>query len=262
MTVTRKDISWADAEIRSSRLVSVKEHGDEADIARILEIAKPDRYDVVLDVVTGLGHVARAFAPHVKQVEAFDPDGKILKGAEVLVKNENLDNINLIHGDIYNLPFEDKFFDIITARLAIRHLGNPSGLIKEAYRLLQPSGRLIIADSLAPQHTDLQGFLQNLYTCLDKSHLKSYTLADLEDFLNIENFAVDLIEIYPKHNNFRTWAKKHNVDKSQARMLSMMLGSASDRAKRHFRVIEDEGKIISFVTWMILIRAIPVGTGD
>lgn len=262
MTVIEMDIPWDDNEVRASRIEAVQDHGKETDISRILEIAQPEKDDLVLDLVTGLGHVARAFAPHVDRVDAIDPDGAILKGAEVLVENEQRKNIKLMDGSPYELPFRDGTYDIVTARMALRHLGNPLNVIREAHRVLKPSGKFIIADSLAPSHTDLQGFLKNLISSLDRSHIRSFTLAELEDMLGIENFEIDLIEIYPKHNDFGAWTEKLSIDESSIRMITMMLRNASDRAKRHFRVIEDNGKIISFVTWMILIKAVPATASD
>ncbi|MCX6644746.1 MAG: class I SAM-dependent methyltransferase [bacterium] len=262
MTVIQKDIPWDDTSVRESRIETVKDHGAEPDILRIIEVAEPQKDDLVLDLVTGLGHVARALAPYVKRVDAIDPDGAILKGAEVLVENEHCTNIKLVGGSPYELPFKDGTYDIVTARMALRHLGNPMNVISEARRVLKPSGRLIIADSLAPPQPDLQAFLKNLFSNIDISHIRSFTLADLEDVLGIEDFDIEIIEIYPKHNDFNAWTKRYAINESTVRMTTMVLLSASDRAKRHFRIQEENGKIISFVTWMILIKAIPAASGD
>ena len=262
MTVIQKDIPWDDNSVRTSRIEAVKSHGEEPDIARIIEIAAPQKDELVLDLVTGLGHVARALAPYVERVDAIDPDGAILKGAEVLVENEKRTNVKLMGGSVYELPFDDETYDIVTARMALRHLGNPVSVISEARRVLKRTGRLIIADSMAPPQTDLQGFLKNLIANLDASHIRSFTLVELEDLLGIEGFDIEIIEIYPKLNNFNAWVERLGIEESKVRMTTMMLLSATDRAKRYFRIREENGKIISFVTWMIMIKAIPAASKE
>ncbi len=254
-TVTQ--ISWGDAAIRASRLGTVLDHGDETDIERLVDLVIPGENDVVLDMVTGLGHVARALALTSKKVTALDPDPEILREAEALTREELRDRIEWIVGDPLETPFKDKTCDVVSARMALRHMGDGKDFIREVHRILKPSGRFVMIDSLAPPHLHLQGFLGNLLSHNDRSHVKSYTLAELELLLEHEKFDIDLIEIYPKENDFRTWASKLGEDADNTRMIEKVLQGASTHARRHFRIIEKNKKVVSFITWMVLIRAKP-----
>ncbi len=257
MTVMNTDIMWSDPEIRAFRKGTVLDHREEADIARIIEVVDPSPDNVALDLGTGLGFVARALAPRVKKVDALDPDGEMLEEARSLTAAEGIGNIDFIQGDMSALRCEKECYDIVTARLAMRHLNDGGGFVRETHRVLKPSGTFVLVDSLAPPHSELAAFLKNLFHYHDRSHVKSYTLAELETLLERDDFEIDLIEIYPKEHNFETWAKKHGADHDNVRMIAKMLQSTSERARRHFRVVEEAGKLVSFVTWMILVRARP-----
>jgi len=253
---------WIDDTIRAFRLASVHDHGTEADIRRLVDLAEPKKTDIALDIVTGLGHVARALAGKVARVDAVDPDRKMLDESETLAGEEGITGINFIQGTPDDLPVETDAYDIVTARMALRHLKEGAKCIKEVHRILKPNGRFLIADSLAPPHADLEDFLTNLMKHRDRSHVKSYTLAELENTLEREDFDIDLIEIYPKENDFKSWAKKAGIDDDTIRLIARLFQGASDRVKRHFRVVEKSGKLVSFVTWMILIRSRPAPTGS
>jgi ubiquinone/menaquinone biosynthesis C-methylase UbiE len=255
MTAARNKIDWTDPAIRAARLAIGYEFSLESDLARIVERAEPRSDETALDYVTGLGYVARAFAPHVKKVDAFDPDGEVLGEAKSLAANAGIGNIDFEVADPTQVPYGEKSFDIVTARLALRHACNAHDCLDEIARVLKLSGRLMIADSLAPQHAELAAFQREIMTQRDRSHVSSLSLAEWETLLENRGFSIDEVEIYPKEHDFEAWATRLGADSDSVRMLAMMLHNSTTRARRHFRIIEAEGKPVSFVTWMILIRA-------
>jgi ubiquinone/menaquinone biosynthesis C-methylase UbiE len=262
MAIPESSAFWGDDTIRAFRLAAVHDHEMEADIFRLVELAEPQKKDVALDIITGLGNVALSLAPFVAHVDAIDPDEKMLKESKFLTKEAGVTNIDFSVGDPSALKTEAGRYDIVTARMALRHLGDGAKCIRELHRVMKPEGRLLIADSLAPPHPDLADFLRKLMSHRDKSHLKSYTLAELESMLEREDFDIDLIEIYPKEHDFDSWVKKTGTDDDTVRMIARLILSESDRVKRHFRVYEKAGKLVSFVTWMILLRARPARTDN
>ncbi|WP_372407594.1 class I SAM-dependent methyltransferase [Streptomyces luteireticuli] len=59
------------------------------------------------------------------------------------------DRLTLVDGDMAELPFPDRPFDLVTASLAIHNLPEAerrARVIREAARVLRPSGRLLIVD--------------------------------------------------------------------------------------------------------------------
>lgn len=257
MTGGKSRIIWADDAVRIDRLRSCRDHAAEEDLARIVELAEPKEQELACDVVTGLGHMALALAPYVASVDAFDPDEGILNEARALAESRGIANAHYSAGDPTGLPVESNQYDIVTARMALRHTAEAGPCLKEMRRILKPAGRLLVADSLSPDHPQIAGLLEDMMSLCDHSHVKSYSLAEWENLLDQEGFDILQVEIYPKENDFETWAKLEGADPDSVRMLGLMLHGAAPRAKRHFHVVERKGRPVSFVTWMILILASP-----
>lgn len=257
MTIPKIEMAWSDGAVRGARINSINDYSVDADPLRLVEIAQPQNKELACDYITGLGHCARAFAPFVASVDAYDPDEEILREAKRISDEAGITNIKYIAADFFDLGGKSGRYDILTARMALRHTGNPAGALKELNRVLKPSGRLILEDLLAPQHADLADFQNNLMRTRDRSHIKSNTLAEWETMLDQFDFDIDQVEIFPTEHNFENWARRLGADTDSVRMLAMFLKSSSPRIKRHFRLIEVDDKPVSFVTWIVIIRAHP-----
>ncbi|MET7327584.1 class I SAM-dependent methyltransferase [Nonomuraea sp. NPDC005650] len=63
------------------------------------------------------------------------------------------DRVELVTGDMRDLPFDDGAFDVIVSSLAIHNIPDAEGrerAVREAHRVLRPGGSMLIADF---QHT-------------------------------------------------------------------------------------------------------------
>lgn len=60
------------------------------------------------------------------------------------------DRIQLVHGDVKQLSFEDSFFDAVISNSLVHHLPNPIEMLVEAWRVLRPGGWLFIRDLSRP----------------------------------------------------------------------------------------------------------------
>jgi ubiquinone/menaquinone biosynthesis C-methylase UbiE len=257
MTSDLTNIVWTDPDVRYDRRESCRAHSAGSDIDRLIELAEPRKKDRALDLVTGLGYVALALSPHVESVDAIDPDEEVLMEAGAAAQNAGVGNINFLVGDPGSIPAEAGKYDLVAARMAMRHTADPSKCLREIHRVLKPGGRVVLIDSLKPMQAELAGFLESLEKQRDRSHVRSYDLEEWEAVLDREGFDIDLMELLPREYDFETWAKKSSGDGDSVRMLAFMLHSASPRAKHHFRIVEKDGKPVSFVTWTIIIRACP-----
>jgi ubiquinone/menaquinone biosynthesis C-methylase UbiE len=119
----------------------------------ILEIKENDR---VLDAGAGWGvisaRIARGF-PSTK-VYAFDKTVEELLFADQIKRQEHLDNMRIVQGDITNPPFETNFFDVVIMIGLLEWLGvstqttSPRAAqvlaLKRTHDILRPGGRLLI----------------------------------------------------------------------------------------------------------------------
>src|SRR5688572_19180464 len=69
-------------------------HAKGADLARIVELAGLRGDERVLDIATGGGHTALAFAPHVAEVVASDLTPDMLAAARRFVESQGVGNVS------------------------------------------------------------------------------------------------------------------------------------------------------------------------
>jgi ubiquinone/menaquinone biosynthesis C-methylase UbiE len=100
-------------------------------LARILiERARPQPGEHVLDAACGTGIVARLVAPIV------GPSGRTRRLAP---------EIEWRQGDLQNSPFPDGFYDLVICQQGLQYLPDPNAGLQQIHRVLRPAGRLVLA---------------------------------------------------------------------------------------------------------------------
>ena len=123
-------------------------HADDI-VALVVDAAKPQPNDGAIDLACGPGTVACALAKRVRCVVGLDSTPAMLEQARGLARRQGLDNVEWHAGDVYQTPFADGSFDIVTCRFAFHHLENPAVAFAEMVRLAVPNGRIVVCDGLA-----------------------------------------------------------------------------------------------------------------
>jgi len=125
-------------------------HAQGASLARLIELTQPQSHWHVLDVSTGAGHTALAFAPHVARVIASDLTPQMLDAARQLAQARGIANIEFRDADAHALPFDDAMFDLVTNRIALHHYTDARKAIAEMARVCKPRGIVALVDNIAP----------------------------------------------------------------------------------------------------------------
>lgn len=112
------------------------------------ELAGINEYDSVLDAGCGIGGSSLWLGSHKHCiVTGISLSAKQVATANALAKKEGLDSlVNFETGDYTSTGYPDASFDVVWAIESVCHAGNKNLFIKEAFRLLKPRGRLIMAD--------------------------------------------------------------------------------------------------------------------
>jgi SAM-dependent methyltransferase len=118
-------------------------------LSLLVDAAEPKVTDTVLDVACGPGSVVAAFAARVRRAVGLDTTDAMLDQARTLAKERNLANVAWHLGDVYELPFSDASFDIVTCRFAFHHLQRPLVALEEMKRVCNPGGRIVVCDGVA-----------------------------------------------------------------------------------------------------------------
>lgn len=106
-----------------------------------------------LDVCCGTADWTLAMAEAVGEegkAIGLDFSENMLEVGKTKVKNQNKNNVDLIHGNAMELPFEDNTFDYVTIGFGLRNVPDYNQVIKEMYRVVKPGGRVVCLETSQP----------------------------------------------------------------------------------------------------------------
>jgi ubiquinone/menaquinone biosynthesis C-methylase UbiE len=188
-------------------------HSDRSALSALVALAAPQTTDGVLDIATGAGHTALAFAPHVRAVVAYDLTEAMLQETAKNAADRSLTNVVTRQGPAERLPFADAAFEIVTVRLASHHFADNAAAVREMARVAKPGGRVVIVDNYSPEDESLDALLQKLETLRDASHVRSYRLSVWRKLLHDAGLTLqrEVTEHYREHArgmNFNEWVRR------------------------------------------------------
>jgi demethylmenaquinone methyltransferase/2-methoxy-6-polyprenyl-1,4-benzoquinol methylase/ArsR family transcriptional regulator len=100
----------------------------------------------LLDLGTGTGRMLELLAPLASRAVGVDQSPQMLSVARARLEHAGLRNVQLRQGDIYALPVERDFYDLVIVHQVLHYLDDPARAIREATRALRPGGRLLVVD--------------------------------------------------------------------------------------------------------------------
>jgi len=119
---------------------------------KIVKILKKQNLEKILDIATGTGDLAIELCKtNAKEIIGLDISKGMLSVGIEKIKNKKLDNIiKMTLGDSENLSYNDNHFDAVTISFGVRNFENLEKGLKEVYRVLKPSGTLVILETSNP----------------------------------------------------------------------------------------------------------------
>jgi demethylmenaquinone methyltransferase/2-methoxy-6-polyprenyl-1,4-benzoquinol methylase len=108
-------------------------------------VARPRSGERVLDVASGSGDLARAFAARGAEVVMTDINGAMLARG----RDRALDAGRMLPAaqcDAERLPFADAHFDCVSVAFGLRNMTRKQAALTEMARVLKPGGRLLVLE--------------------------------------------------------------------------------------------------------------------
>ena len=118
-------------------------------IRRVSDLLKFDRNQRLLDLGTGPGLLAVAFAPYVAAVTAIDPEPEMLRIAGEYAAQSGV-KLNLLEGSSYTLTAALGRFDLVTIGRAF-HWMDRKATLENLDPLIQPNGAVALFHTWHPE---------------------------------------------------------------------------------------------------------------
>lgn len=210
----------------------------------------------VLDVATGSGFTAIAFADTAREVVGVDVSQGML--AQARNNSAGRNNVSFQEAPAERLPFPDSSFDVVTCRVAAHHFPSVPAFAGEAYRVLAPGGKLLIADTCVPDDApDLDAWQNEVELVRDPSHVRNYSPREWRSFLESAGFTVE--EMTDQDGSvpitFDDWLKKAGCAGERAERARHLFTSAPPAARRIFHIQTLESGDLAFAWTRVLIAA-------
>jgi ubiquinone/menaquinone biosynthesis C-methylase UbiE len=224
--------------------VTSASHASGDDLRRLLELAAPSGSERVLDVATGGGHTALAFAPHVARVTAIDLTPAMLEEARAHAARRAASNVTFDLADAESLPYDDSSFEIVVARIAPHHFADPQAFVSEAARVLAKGGLFLLDDNMAPEDDELDEFMNRFEKWRDPSHVRAYKLSQWHAWMAANGLRIVAEDaLQRKRYEFEEWTARMRMPTHERLALEGWLLAAPTRCAEFFGLESSAGHV-------------------
>jgi ubiquinone/menaquinone biosynthesis C-methylase UbiE len=241
-TMAQQSLSQAQFGRNAAEYLTSKPHAQGKSLDRMVVLATPQPHWHALDVATGAGHTAYAFAPHVARVWATDITDEMMRMVRSEAEKRKLANLRVAYARAEALPFEDGTFDLVTCRIAPHHFDSIAAFLDEVRRVLKPGGVFALVDNVVPAGS-VGDFVNAFERFRDPSHLRAWTGEEWRAALATHGFRIEHEEELAKQMEFAYWAGRH--DANMQAFLRAMLAETTPAVKA-FLYPEGDGAGLTF----------------
>lgn len=154
----------------------------------VVDAVRPGPDARVLDVATGTGGQALAFARAAREVVGVDLSDAMLRVAR---RKCCAPNVTFLRADAAELPFEDASFDVACISFALHEM--PASVrdrvMREMARVTRAGGAVVVADHAPPRGPAT--WLAHRFVSLYEGRLyEEFLRADLDELLRVAGFRV------------------------------------------------------------------------
>jgi len=203
---------------------------DKSYLNAIIKATRFTKNDIVLDVGTGTGVVARSINPLVRHTIGIDISNSMLKKG-------HWENVSVIKWDIRKNIFANNLFDKIIARMVFHHILN--GLDKailRCYDMLRSGGKLIVAEGVPPTNDrDVVNWYSAMFRL--KEERRVFTTERLADYLKKNGFRNIQITIHIIDNfSIKNWLINSGLSKEKQHKIMQLHIKADKRIKDVYKM--------------------------
>lgn len=226
-------------------------HSQGSDLDRIESLVAGKKLGRVLDIGCGGGHVTYRLAPHVGEVVACDVTGQMLDAVAQEAARQGLSNVTVVQAPAEKLPFEHGSFDAVFCRFTTHHWSDALAGLREARRVLVPSGMALFIDVTAPPSALLDSWLQSMELLRDISHVRDYTVAEWTTLLGQAGFVLQSIGTHRLRMDFESWIARTKTPSVRVAAIRSLQQAAPDDVTRYFGIEADGSFMIDVSSFQV-----------
>jgi len=142
MQNTEAEKNFFDDIVENSSWITFNKNGKNKILSLFAEFVEPKEDEKLIDLGCGIGDITYDVFKRFKlNINAIDISEKSIKYAK-----KNFEGINFEVGDMKKTRFKSNEFDIVLFAATLHHFIKRKRILKEAYRILKPEGRIFAFD--------------------------------------------------------------------------------------------------------------------
>jgi ubiquinone/menaquinone biosynthesis C-methylase UbiE len=191
--------------------------------AQLVRVVQPTPHDRVLEVATGPGYVAMAFATCCREVVGVDLTEAPLVIAEKTRQERGLANVRFETADANQLSFADATFDVVVCRFAFHHFPEPQRVLSEMVRVCRRAGTVAIEDLVVSEHPERAAFHNRLENLRDPSHTAAMPLSRLLSLFAAAGLEVERVQSGTFPQSLERWLQNAQTPPDKASQVRNMV---------------------------------------
>lgn len=229
-------------------------HADEAELASFVRlVSRPGGR--VIDLATGAGHCAFAFAPTVDEVVACDLTPRMLEVTLAEAARRGLRNILGLLADCGDVPEPAESFDGAICRLAAHHFPRPDTFVQEVWRLLKPGGWFLFVDTVGMDDARASAELDEIETLRDPSHVRDVPTWQWTQWFEATGFEVSHVSALHHRYDIEVWMDRMSVTEPQRSRCRDLMTHSTGPLRDYLQPETDGEGRLSFLLHQVVILA-------
>ena len=161
--------------------------------------------DRAVDLASGTGALALAFAPRVQWICGLDLTPAMLAVAQRAAQDSKTTNAAFAIGNAQQIPFADASLDLALTSYALHHVPDAARVIAEMSRVLKRGGRVGVIDIFALEDSRSGEMHDRIERVRDPSHTRTLPRSEIKSLFAANGLRVSDMRVEEHAVTFDQW---------------------------------------------------------